>query len=109
MAEDLKRRDFLKTSAAAVTMAGPGVISARGANDKVNIGWIGVGTRGNAGIEWLKTASGNDVNSPPSATPTTATSRAPRIGCKTVWGNTPAAYKDYRKLLRTSRSTRSSS
>src|SRR5208337_529778 len=59
MAEELKRRDFLKAAALA---AGPAVISARGANDKINLGWIGVGTRGNAGIEWLHTASPNDVN-----------------------------------------------
>ena len=45
MAEDLNRRNFLKATALAV---GPAVISARGANDKINVGWIGVGTRGTA-------------------------------------------------------------
>ncbi len=47
----MDRRDFLKTTATAAVLAGPAVIRARGANDKINIGWIGVGTRGNAGID----------------------------------------------------------
>ena len=42
MAETIDRRNFMKTAALA---AGPAIISARGANDKVNVGWIGVGTR----------------------------------------------------------------
>ena len=45
MAEDMKRRDFLKSTAATAALAGPGLISARGANNKINVGWIGVGTR----------------------------------------------------------------
>ena len=58
MADELNRRNFLKAAAIA---AGPAVISAHGANDKVNIGWIGVGTRGYAGLDWLHTAAANDV------------------------------------------------
>src|SRR5438046_3056377 len=58
MAEQLDRRNFVKAAALA---AGPAIITARGANDKVNIGWIGVGTRGYAGLDWLHTAAANDV------------------------------------------------
>ena len=58
MAEELDRRNFLKTAALA---AGPAIISARGANDKVNIGWIGVGTRGYASLDWMHTAEPNNV------------------------------------------------
>ena len=47
MANEVNRRSFLKAAAVA---AGPAVIKARGANDKINIGWIGVGTRGDYGI-----------------------------------------------------------
>ena len=54
MAEELNRRTFMKAAAIA---AGPAVMAARGANDKVNIGWIGVGTRGYAGLDWLHTAA----------------------------------------------------
>jgi predicted dehydrogenase len=99
MAEELKRRDFLKTSAAVATLAGPAVISARGANDKVNIGWIGVGTRGNAGIEWLKTASGNDVKLTAICDTYDGYIARAKDRVQTVWGNQPTAYKDYHKLL----------
>ena len=61
MAGELKRRDFLKTSVAAAATAGPAVISARGQNNKINLGWIGMGTRGNAGVEWLKKAAPDDI------------------------------------------------
>ena len=61
MPDAINRRNFLKTTAAAAVLAGPAVISARGANDKLNIGWIGVGTRGNAGIGWLKKAAPETV------------------------------------------------
>ena len=37
MAEELNRRNFIKAAALA---AGPAIISARGANDKINVGWI---------------------------------------------------------------------
>ena len=57
----MDRRDFLKKTATAAVLAGPAVIAARGANDKINIGWIGVGTRGNAGIDWLKKAAPDTV------------------------------------------------
>ena len=59
MANELNRRDFIKAAAIA---AGPAVITARGANEKINIGWIGVGTRGDYGIRWLHTAAPDDVH-----------------------------------------------
>src|SRR5271157_3123257 len=58
MPDELNRRDFLKAAAIAT---GPAVLTARGANDKVNIGWIGVGTRGYASLDWMHTAAPNDV------------------------------------------------
>jgi predicted dehydrogenase len=99
MPDELKRRDFLKTSAAVAAAAGPGVISARGANDKVNIGWIGVGTRGNAGIEWLKQAAGGDVKVTAICDTFDGYIARAKDRVQTVWGNAPAAYKDYHQLL----------
>jgi predicted dehydrogenase len=96
MAEELKRRDFLKAAALA---AGPAVISARGANNKINLGWIGVGTRGNAGIEWLHTASPNDVNFVAVCDTYEGYIARAKDRVKSIWGNTPQAYKDYRDLL----------
>jgi len=96
MAAEVDRRRFLKAAALA---AGPAIISARGANQKINIGWIGVGTRGNAALEWLHNAA-------PDAVAVTAVcdtyqgyiARA-KSRVKSVWGNEPATYVDYRDLL----------
>lgn len=96
MAEELKRRDFLKAAALA---AGPAVISARAANDKINLGWIGVGTRGNAGIEWLHSAAPNDINFVAVCDTFEGYIARAKDRVKTIWGNTPKSYVDYRELL----------
>lgn len=94
MAEDLNRRHFLKTSVAAAS-----VISARGANDKITIGWIGVGTRGNAGIGWLKEAAPNDVHLKAVCDTYQGYIARAKDRVSTVWGNMPDTYNDYRELL----------
>ena len=99
MPENINRRDFLKTSAATAVLAGPAVISARGANDKINIGWIGVGTRGNAGIQWLKTAAGDSVKLTAVCDTYQGYIARAKDRVQTIWGNTPATYVDYRELL----------
>ena len=99
MTDELKRRDFLKTSAVAAAMAGPAVISARGANDKINIGWIGVGTRGNAGIGWLHDAAADYVTLTAVCDTYQGYIARAKDRVKTVWGNMPATYNDYHKLL----------
>jgi len=96
MADELNRRDFLKAAAIA---AGPAVIPARGANEKVNIGWIGVGTRGNAAIDWLHTASPNDVQITAICDTYQGYIARGKDRVKTIWGNMPAAHVDYRDLL----------
>ena len=45
MNDDLSRRNFVRT-AGTVLAAAPSVVSALGANDKIQIGWIGTGSRG---------------------------------------------------------------
>jgi predicted dehydrogenase len=95
----LGRREFLKGSAAAAMMAGPGVMKARGANDKIVIGWIGVGTRGNAGIQWLKQAADGQVHLKAVADAYDGYIARAKDRVNTVWGHTPDTYDDYRKLL----------
>jgi predicted dehydrogenase len=96
MPSDVNRRDFLKAAAIA---AGPAAMTARAANDKINIGWIGVGTRGSAGIEWLHTAAPGDVILS-SICDTYQGYLARGIDrVRTIWGNTPKTYVDYRELL----------
>jgi hypothetical protein len=75
------------------------VISARGANEKVNIGWIGVGTRGNAAIDWLHTASPNDVKITAICDTYQGYIARGKDRVQTIWGNMPAAHNDYHELL----------
>jgi predicted dehydrogenase len=46
MTDNISRRSFMRTSAGAALAAGPAVLPVLGANDRVKIGWIGVGSRG---------------------------------------------------------------
>jgi len=96
MAAEVNRRNFLKTAALA---AGPALVSARGANQKVNIGWIGVGTRGNLAIEWLHNAAPDDVAVTAVCDTYQGYIARARNRVKTVWGSDPATYVDYRELL----------
>jgi predicted dehydrogenase len=96
MADELNRRNFLKAAAIA---AGPAIISAQAASDKVNVGWIGVGTRGYAGLDWLHTAAANNVQI--TAICDTYKGYIDRAldRMQTVWGNKPKTYLDYHDLL----------
>src|SRR5215472_4821510 len=96
MADELNRRSFLKAAAIA---AGPAIISARGANEKINIGWIGVGTRGNAAIDWLHTGEPNTVQITAVCDTYDGYIARAKDRVKTIWGNTPEAFKDYHDLL----------
>src|SRR5664280_2896760 len=96
MAYELNRRDFLKAAAIA---AGPAVISAQGANEKVNIGWIGVGTRGYAGLDWLHTAAANEVQITAICDTYQGYIARALDRMQTVWGNKPKTFVDYRDLL----------
>jgi predicted dehydrogenase len=89
----------LKTAAGAAITAGPAVISARGQNDKITIGWIGVGTRGNAGIDWLKKAAGDKVHLKAICDTYDGYIARGIDRVATIWGNKPDTYKDYRQLL----------
>jgi predicted dehydrogenase len=96
MAEELNRRNFIKTAALA---AGPAIISARGANDKVNVGWIGVGTRGYASLDWMHTAEPNNVAITALCDTYKGYIARGLDRMQTVWGTKPATYNDYRDLL----------
>jgi predicted dehydrogenase len=71
----------------------------RAANDKVNIGWIGVGTRGNAALAWLNTAVGGKVMVTAICDTFTGYIARGKDRVQTIYGNTPATYNDYRQLL----------
>ena len=96
MADELNRRDFLKAAAIA---AGPAVLSGRAANEKINIGWIGVGTRGYASLDWMHTAAPNDVEITAICDTYEGYIARAKDRMKTIWGTVPKAYKDYNDLL----------
>ena len=96
MADEVNRRDFLKAAAIA---AGPAVLSGRAANEKINIGWIGVGTRGYASLDWMHSACPDDVQITAICDTYEGYIARAKDRMKTVWGSTPKAYKDYNDLL----------
>ena len=98
MAESFPRRDFLKTSAAAALSA-PAVLRAQNANSKLNIGWIGVGTRGYAGLEWLHKAVPDGVAVTAICDTYTGHLARAKDRIQTIYGITPKTYDDYRDLL----------
>ncbi len=99
MANDLDRRSFLKRSGAAVLVSAPATISARAANDKVNIGWIGVGTRGYAGLDWLNKAAGAKVHITAICDTYQGYIARAKDRVQTIYGYAPATYIDYHELL----------
>jgi len=96
MAQELNRRTFLRSAALA---AGPAIISARGANEKINIGWIGVGTRGYAGLDWLHTAAASDVQITNICDTYQGYIARALDRMQTVWGTKPKTHVDYKELL----------
>jgi predicted dehydrogenase len=96
MADELNRRNFLKAAAIA---ASPAVISAQNTGNKVNIGWIGVGTRGYAGLDWLHTAAPNDVQISAICDTYDGYIARAQDRLQTIWGAKAKAFKDYHDLL----------
>jgi predicted dehydrogenase len=90
---DVTRRDFVKAAGAVSVVAAPFIQTVKAANDQVQYGFIGTGSRGTYLLKHLhETDAGRciavcdnwDVNL--------------KKGVATA-GNNPAAYKDYRELL----------
>jgi hypothetical protein len=53
MTQDLSRRGFMLSSAGAAIASGPAVLPSLGANDKINVAFIGAGGRGFYAMERL--------------------------------------------------------
>src|ERR1700757_5393612 len=99
MSDRIPRRDFLKKSAAAAALSAPAILKAQNTGDKVNIGWIGVGTRGYAGLDWLHTAAPNDVQITAICDTYDGYIARAQDRLQTIWANKAKANKDYRDLL----------
>src|SRR5256885_5803731 len=96
--QDVSRRDLLKT-AAVVTAAGaaiegfPAIQKVRAANDQVQYGMIGTGSRGSYLLKHLKGIDNGRCVALCDINPDNL-----KRGMDTI-GNNPKTYKDYRELL----------
>jgi predicted dehydrogenase len=99
MSDEFARRDFLKKSAAAAALAAPAVHSARGANGKINIGWIGAGTRGYHCIQVMAEANKDKVQVLSVCDTYQGNLNRGKDRIQTIWGNTPKTHVDYREVL----------
>jgi predicted dehydrogenase len=99
MADELGRRDFLKTSAVAVAAAGALAGPARAQSDKVNIGWVGTGTRGYFVMEQMYKANAANVKVVAVCDTYTGNLARGKDRVQTLGGNTPETYNDFYKML----------
>lgn len=99
MSEDHSRRTFVKSTAAAALASAPAVLSAFGANDRINLGWIGGGSRGNYLKERFYVGKNENaqIGYVCDAYDGNITRAKDRV--QTMGGNTPKATKDYRDVL----------
>src|SRR5882724_11699021 len=99
MSDRIPRRDFLKTSTAAAALGAPAILKAQNTSDKLNIGWIGVGTRGYAGLDWLHKAEPQGVAVTAICDTYTGHIARAKDRIQTIYGITPKTYNDFRDLL----------
>ena len=98
MNDDLSRRNFL-SSAGAVLVSAPGILRAQNANDKIQVGWIGTGSRGYYLMERLYVGSGPMVQVNAVCDTYTGNLAKAKDRVQTMGHNTPKTYEDYRQLL----------
>ncbi len=99
MKDDLSRRNFIKTSSGLALAAAPAILPALGAGDKVQIGWIGVGTRGYYLMERLYAGSKPLVQVVAVCDTYTGHLTRAKDRVQTMGGNTPQTYEDFERLL----------
>jgi predicted dehydrogenase len=98
MPEEIGRRDFLKTSTAAAAVAGALARPVHAQGDRVNIGWIGTGSRGYYVMG--RAYESKDILQVVATCDTYAGNLAKgKDQVQTKGGNTPKTYVDYRELL----------
>jgi predicted dehydrogenase len=97
--EDVSRRTFLGSSAAAA-LAAPFAAKAASANDKIAVGMIGIGIRGSQLLERLYAGDKENAAVVALCDAYTGNLAKARARVETLGGNTPKQYADYRDLLR---------
>ena len=99
MDNESSRRAFLKTSAGLAIVSAPAVLPALGANDKAQVGWIGVGSRGYYLMDRLYTGSKNMVEVVAVCDTYKGHLSRAKDRVQTMGGNTPKTYEDFQQLL----------
>ncbi len=98
MSEKITRRNFVSRTAAA-TAAAPAILRAQGANDKVQVGWIGVGIRGYSLIGTLMDVAPKDAHVKAVCDSFTGHLARGKDKVQTMQKDSPATYDDYRRML----------
>ena len=89
----MKRRDFIKSSAALIASSGPVLGSGQGANDRIRVGLIGVGGRGLYELSVCQNNSGCEVVAVADVYRPLADMAVQRLG------NKATGYGDFRRIL----------
>jgi predicted dehydrogenase len=99
MAEQFSRRGFIRQSAGAALAVGPAILSAQGANNRLNVGWIGTGSRGNYVMTRMYDAVPELVRVTAVCDTYQGNLAKGKDNVQTMGGNTPKTFADYRDLL----------
>ena len=99
MSQDLSRRGFVLTTAGAAFTAAPAVQSALGASDKINVAFIAAGSRGYYLMQRMYVGSKDLVQTVAVCDAYTGNLARGVDRIKTMGGNTPKSYSDYREVL----------
>ena len=99
MSENLSRRSFVTRSTGVALATGPAVVRSLGANNKVNVGFIGTGSRGYYLMEMLYKGSPDEFQITAVCDAFTGRLARAKDRVQTMGKNEPKTYADYRDLL----------
>lgn len=101
MHDETSRRNFIRKAGVALTAA-PAALPALGANDKLKVAWIGVGTRGNYLLQRYFAVPGNKEESDVVAVCDAYKGYLARSAdlVQSNGGKAPKLYEDYKELLK---------
>ncbi len=97
MSDEFSRRNFVKSAALAV---GPAVLPALGANDKLNVGWVGTGSRGMYVMDMAYQGAPNMFTVTAVCDAFQGAIAKAKDQVMTKGGNTPKTFVDYQEILR---------
>lgn len=96
MSQNFSRRDLLKSSAA---LAAPAFVRGQGSNNKIAIGWIGTGSRGDYLMQRMYVDNKDVAQVVAVCDAYTGNLARAKDRVVSTGGNTPKTYADYKELL----------